>query len=262
MPIGAVGGAILGGSVLSGVLGASASKSAASAQAKGDAAAIAEQRRQFDLSRQDLAPWRGIGSQAINQLGSLYGFTNAQPQQGITQLPQGGMTDDRLFPQGLGGRFGGISDKLGFGSNMMLPPGSQPEQQMQSGTGMAGFFASPDYNFRRDEGMRGLERSAAARGGAFSGNALRGLSGFNSNLAAGEFGNYFNRLSALSGIGQSATNTGVQAGQQSAANIGNLLSSQGASRASGIMGQANSIGGALNSGINNYLLYRGGYFGV
>ena len=35
----------------------------------------------------------------------------------------------------------------------------------------------------------------------------------------------------------------------------------GDARASGIMGGANSWAGGINSGINNYLLARGGYFG-
>jgi hypothetical protein len=245
--------AIVGGSVVSGLIGANASKKAAKAQSASDAAAIEEQRRQFDLSRGDLAPWRGVGSQAINQLGSLYGFspTMQAPQGGITQATLGGSAG-----------IGDLARRFGESRGITQYPGAQ--QQAPSGAapnGMAGFWASPDYQFRRDEGQRDIGNSFAARGGAFSGNALRGLTDFNSNLAAGEFGNYFNRLAALSGIGQAATNTGVQAGQQSAQNIGNLLSNQGAARASGIMGQANSLSGALNSGLNNYLLYNGGYFG-
>jgi hypothetical protein len=45
------------------------------------------------------------------------------------------------------------------------------------GSGTAGnfgrFFASPDYEFRRSEGIRGLEQGAAARGGELGGKALR-----------------------------------------------------------------------------------------
>jgi hypothetical protein len=120
------------------------------------------------------------------------------------------------------------------------------------GPSMAGFFASPDYTFRRDEGMRGLERSAAARGGAFSGNAIRGLTDFNSNLAAGEYGSYFNRLASIAGIGQSASNNGSQLAMSNGASVSNLLNQQGQDRASGIMNTANNVMGSINNGLNLY----------
>src|SRR6188768_3809462 len=57
----------------------------------------------------------------------------------------------------------------------------------------ANFQASPGYNFVRNEGQRDIGNSFAARGGAQSGNALKALAEFNSGLASGEFGNWFNR---------------------------------------------------------------------
>lgn len=125
-----------------------------------------------------------------------------------------------------------------------------------SGPSMAGFFASPDYTFRRDEGMRGLERSAAARGGAFSGNAIRGLTDFNSNLAAGEYGSYFNRLASIAGIGQTAANNGSQMSMANGNNISNLLNQQGQDRASGIAARTSGIAGALNNGMNMWSYFN------
>lgn len=121
---------------------------------------------------------------------------------------------------------------------------------------MTNFFASPDYNFRREEGMRGLERTAAARGGAFSGNALRALGERNSNLASGEFGDWWNRQAGLAGIGQSATNATAMAGQNKANNVSNNMIGAGDARASGIAGQANAWSGAI-SGLTNYGMYNG-----
>ena len=118
------------------------------------------------------------------------------------------------------------------------------------------FFASPDYEFRRTEGERGLENSAAARGGAFSGNALRALSDYNSNLASGEYGNWWNRQAGLAGIGQSAVNQVGAAGQASANNIGQLQMAQGDARASGILGQSNAINGGINNALNSWMLSR------
>jgi hypothetical protein len=109
--------------------------------------------------------------------------------------------------------------------------------------------------------MRGIERSAAARGGATGGNALRALTEFNQGMASQQFGDFYNRTAARAGVGQTTANNLATLGQNSANSISGLLQAGGDARASGIMGQANSIGGALNSGLNNYLLMRGGYFG-
>ncbi len=75
--------------------------------------------------------------------------------------------------------------------------------------------------------------------------ALKALSQYNSNLAAGEFGNWWNRQAGLAGIGQTATNTLANAGQSSANAIGSALSSAGDSRASGIAASTNAWGNAL-----------------
>lgn len=112
--------------------------------------------------------------------------------------------------------------------------------------GLDVFQASPDYNFRRDEGMRNIENSFAARGGAASGNALRALTDFNSNLASGEFGNFVNRQLAMAGLGQTATNQGVNAAMYTGGNVANLLGQQGNARASGIVNQTNAWTNGLN----------------
>lgn len=113
---------------------------------------------------------------------------------------------------------------------------------LDGGDPTASLYASPDYQFRRDEGMRGIERSAAARGGAFSGNALRALTDFNSNLASDEFNNRFARLSSIVNGGQNALGVTAGSGMQSAGYQGNAIANAGAARASGIAGQYNALG--------------------
>ena len=122
--------------------------------------------------------------------------------------------------------------------------------------GMEQFENDPGYAFRMGEGMKALERSAAARGGMLSGGALRGITRFGQDLASQEYQNAFNRyqierqarlnpLQSLMGAGQSATNVmtgaagtyGQQAGE-TAATLGNI-------RASQYMNRANALGGAL-----------------
>lgn len=60
------------------------------------------------------------------------------------------------------------------------------------------FLQSPDYQFRMKEGLDAVQNSAAAGGaGLYSGNTLRGITDFASNLASGEYGNWFNRQTGL-----------------------------------------------------------------
>jgi hypothetical protein len=111
---------------------------------------------------------------------------------------------------------------------------------------MSAFTASPDYNFRRSEGNRDINNSFAARGGALSGNALRGITDYNSNLASGEFNNFVQRQLQMAGLGGAATSQSVNASQYAGGNVSNLLGNQGDARASGIINQSNAVTGGLN----------------
>lgn len=253
-------------------------KKAGEAVADSTDAATAEQRRQFDLVRSDTAPYRAIGTQAVNALGSMYGYTPYQePAQVAPPMtaPQGFTRTGFSIP-GMGGSqfiMRGGQDMPNRGFNEGMPPGTSgmfdPSGKMsisggpqspgsQTGVDYSAFIASPDYNFRREEGMRGIENSFAARGGAASGNALRALAEFNSGLASGEFGNYFNRQASLAGIGQTAVGQSGSAGMQTGANIGNALIAGGNARASGIVGQSNALSGGLANALNAWQYFRGG----
>ena len=129
--------------------------------------------------------------------------------------------------------------------------------------GMDQFQADPGYAFRLSEGMKGLERSAAARGGLLSGATLKGIQRYGQDMASQEYTNAFNRyqaerqarlgpLQSLAGVGQTATQQIGQAGQNYAANAGEAMMSGAAARASGYMGGSNALSGALNTGLNFY----------
>lgn len=66
--------ASVAGPVLGGLIGADSAGDAAATQAGATAGAIAEQRRQYDQNRTDLAPYRQAGGAAINKLSSLLGL--------------------------------------------------------------------------------------------------------------------------------------------------------------------------------------------
>jgi hypothetical protein len=125
------------------------------------------------------------------------------------------------------------------------------------------FKADPGYAFRMSEGMKALERSAAARGGLLSGATLRGTQRYGQDLASQEYQNAFNRYQAertgtlnpyqaLAGTAQSSANVlGQQAGQLGQ-QLGSNIIGAGNAQAAGQIGAANAIVGGLGQGLNFY----------
>jgi len=121
--------------------------------------------------------------------------------------------------------------------------------KMQSGDVMG--MMDPSYQFRLGEGMKALERTAAARGGLISGGALKAAQRYGQDFASQEFGNAYNRLAGLAGVGQTATGAQSNAAGQFGVNAGNMMTSGAAARASGYVGGAN----ALTNGLGQYMNY-------
>jgi hypothetical protein len=156
---------------------------------------------------------------------------------------QGGLTAQQQLMQLLG--IGGDASAEGYGS-MARPFGQKDFEQ------------DPGYAFRQSEGMRALERSASARGGLLSGGTLKGIQRFGQDLASQEYGNAFNRfqveraarlnpLQSMMGSGQSAANMMTSAAGQAGQGIAGSQLGAGQARASGYVGQANALAGALGS---------------
>ena len=208
----------------------------------------------------------------------------ALPDGSVIPMPTaaGGIQAGQNFQSGVGGQPGAggldpqINPELGSFGSLMQPFGetfTAPE-----------VTEDPGYQFRLKEGMDALEHSAAARGGLLTGATAEALTDYSQGLASQEYGNaynralteyqqaynifqqnqanQFNRLSSLSGGGQTAAGNLSSAGQFAAGNIGNiLLGSSGqigntiqqgaAARASGYVGSANAATGALQGGVNN-----------
>ena len=121
--------------------------------------------------------------------------------------------------------------------------------RMQSGDVMG--MMDPSYKFRLGEGLKALDRQAAARGGLISGGALKAAQRYGQDFASTEFGNAYNRLAGLAGVGQTATGAMGSAAGAYGANAANTLTSGAAARASGYVGGAN----ALNAGLGQYMNY-------
>jgi len=144
--------------------------------------------------------------------------------------------------------------------------------------GMSDFEADPGYAFRMAEGLKALDRQAAARGGLISGSALKASQRYGQDMASQEYGNAFNRyqvnrsnqlnpLMTISGYGQQATNQlgqyGAQFAQSGANTMTNAANAQatglynaGEARASGYIGQSNALTNALSSGLDAYGQFR------
>lgn len=226
MPIGAAigGAAVIGGatSIISGNKAADAqqqgAETAAAASERATQAQIAEQRRQYDTTRADYAPYRETGYKALDTLSGLYGV----------------------------------------GPNKIDPT--------------AALEATPGYQFNRDEGLRAIDRSNAARGLLNSGGADKARMRYAQGLASNTYDSYKNTLAALAGVGQSATGSTAAAGANSAnaitgalgtnaATQGNAAINAGNARASSFANTGSAINGTVNNLASMYLYQQGGGFG-
>lgn len=206
-----------------------AAERAASAEERAAQLAIDEQRRQFDLSRSDMAPWLETGRGALNQLAASFG---------------------------LGGAGGGGSPSGPIDPMSGLPMGGQA---LQAGSGgqpdFSAFYASPDYQFALDQGVQATSRAGSAMGNLRSGNTLAALTQYGQGLASQQLGNYRNSLAQIAGFGQGAANTLGGLGAGMSANIGNAYLGAGNARASGILNSSTATQNALNQSSRNTLGY-------
>lgn len=131
---------------------------------------------------------------------------------------------------------------------------------------LADFTKDPGYDFRQQQGQRGLDASAAARGGALSGAAIKASTRYNQDYASGEYQNAynrfnadrtarFNRLSSLAGVGQTATNQVNADRTSTAGNVSNNQIGAGNAQASSYIGQGNAMSGVANT-LGNFAMSK------
>jgi len=128
---------------------------------------------------------------------------------------------------------------------------------------MSDFQADPGYGFRLSEGLKALDRQAAARGGLISGGALKAATRYGQEAGSQEYQNAFNRyqtnranqlqpLGNLQAIGQSAASNQGSAAGSYASNAGNTIMQGGEAIAAGQLGRGNTIANALQTGASAY----------
>ncbi len=234
----------------SGLDSASAAQQAAETQAN---AATNASNLQYQIFKDQTAlqePFRQGGLAAENRLLTLLGI---QPQQSPATSATGGgpgaVVANALAPS--------------TGAGLNVNPNDPNFGKYAGDFSMADFQADPGYAFRLTQGLKALDRQAAARGGLISGAALKAAQSYGQDMASQEYQNAFNRyqvnrsnqlnpLQSLMGQAQTSANTlGSQAGQLGT-NVGNLMTSGAAARASGYVGSANAINQTLGQGLNYY----------
>lgn len=140
------------------------------------------------------------------------------------------------------------------------------------GAGMRPFDASmmyedPGYGFRLSEGLKALDRTAAARGGLQSGTALKAAARYGQDYASNEYNNAFNRYwnqrnqilnpyQSLLGQAQTSAQNIGGAAQNYATRAGDSIMQGANARASGYVGGANALNSALTGTANQYMNYN------
>ena len=213
----------------------------------------------------------GLGAAGLQSLASLYGArqvgraatnaanigVNAADRATALQQSQYDQTRADLAPY----------RTAGTNALAQLTAGTAPGGQFTKSFGMSDFEQDPGYGFRMSEGLKALDRTAAARGGLLSGATLKGAQRYGQDLGSQEYQNAFNRyqtnrsnilnpLQSLAGVGQTSTNQGISAGQNFATNVGNLGMGAASNQADAGLAAARanqSAYGTIGNAFSNYL---------
>lgn len=125
------------------------------------------------------------------------------------------------------------------------------------------FKASPDYNFRLQQGQNQILSGAGAQGMRLSGATLKALNDYGQNTASqeysswygrrmGEYQDQWNRLAQMAGIGQTANSAAMGANQNAAAGISQQYQNIGNANAAVAMQGYNGFMNLLNLGAKAY----------
>lgn len=287
------------GSIAGGMMASKGAKQAGAAQQAGIDQATQLQAQMYQQNRQDLQPWMQAGRTGLNALlyglGLGGGLPN-QPSYGASTMPDTFNPELIMGPRPTepdAARQWDINAGLGqaqFNKNKEAERAQQeanlaamtPEQRnalsaggLQAGGLMKQFGPGdlqldPGYKFRLRQGLKALDRTASARGGLLSGGALKAATGYGQEMGSQEYGNAFNRfqigqtnqynrLAALSGVGQQTAQQLGQSAQNYGQLAGNLAVQGGANQANALLGAAQArgsiyqgIGSSLGGGMQQY----------
>jgi len=206
---------VAGAVAVSSLVGANAAKSAAKTQASAADRAAELQNQQYQQTREDQAPYRTAGYNAL-----------AEMQRTAGNVPG-------AF------KFGDYEFKADPGYGFRLSEGQKALDRTAAARGglISGSALKAATRFGQDMGSQEYMN-------AYN----RALTGYNTGVASEN--QLYNRQAALAGIGQTATNLVGQAGQNYATNAGNMITGGAAANAAGNVGVANAITGGLGTYLN------------
>lgn len=110
---------------------------------------------------------------------------------------------------------------------------NQLQGNLQSGYSYEDLVNDPGYQFQLGEGMKAIDRTQAARGGLYSGAALKEAMGYSQGLADQTYNDGFNRRLSENSQLQTLANSGQAAANAAAANntaIGNVRANSAITR--------------------------------
>ncbi len=204
-------------STIAGLIGQGGAQAGVDMAANAANRAARMQQEEATSARAALSPWTSAGTGAVGQITKLLGL-------------------------------GEITTNGGNYNTYGLDPANAKEIQSQA---FADFQTSPGYQFRMDEGVKALDRSAASRGMLRSGAQQKGLTAFGQGIASEEYNNYLGSLFNLSGMGNQAASSANNTAGQLTANAGNFVAQGGAARGSAYSAGANALASGISSGVRN-----------
>lgn len=280
-----------GASLLGGALSASSGSKAAKAQTAAAQAEIDFARESRDLVRQDAAPYQSAGYTALNALMGFSGLpTNpliANAAAGVGGVGNSFAESYNWKQAGKASPYEVVkafqefrgrqpskreldyytdrerADQLYY---QLVEPGlrkiqaqQQAEFNQQTATGQPAaqtpaemVKTDPSYQFRLNEGMEALEKSAGAAGGLLSGGFARKATRYAQDYASTEYGKMWDRLATIAGYGTTGAQFAGNATMGASGQIGNAISNAGAARASGYTAQGNSWANAINQAAQGF----------
>lgn len=280
MPVGAALGAAGVGSAL---IGSSAAKSAAKTQATAANDAAQMQLQMFNQIRDDLSPYRTVGTQALPGVLQLLGLSGGSGLGGASSSADTTAYTDYVKNNpdllkywtdnqnkegafdywGLTGvptidQFGQAQwAKGGTGENRSYTPNLTAVTGTQTNPTQSYLESLPGYQFTKQQGLQAVENSLNSRGlGGLSGSLGKGIARFVTGLADQTYQQQLGNLMNLVNTGQNAATQTGTFGTQAATNAGSSLIGGANASAAGTVGSANAISGGLNNTANAYLTSR------
>jgi hypothetical protein len=268
----AVGAAVVGA-------GASIYSANKSAGAIGDSAnqATGTQLEMYYKSREDMAPWREAGENALNALmgGTKYSvpkpvkddFYSWQNIPGANQSP-GRMSRDDYDNQNNPNYIAPMQqqrvfDQAGWdiANKNYLASGVETEGMIQKGPGEFKPEEDPGYKFGYQEFVENPTlKMASATGKLRSGATQKALTRYASDYASTKYDNFLSRYydslkpyQSMAGVGQTTASQNAQNAMVTGQNVAQGQMAAGNARASGYVNTANAIGNAASGIGQNYL---------